>query len=46
MAVSRKGPSEIFSKINEITCIYIRNDNLKRTGQLPKLEVESGFGTG
>ena len=46
LAVFRKGPDEIFSKSNENTGIYLRNDNLKRTGQLPKLEVESGFGTG
>ena len=45
MAFFRKGPSEIFLKINEMTDIYMRNDNLKRTGQLRNVRVESGFVT-
>ena len=44
-AAFKKGLSEIFSKINEITYIYMRNDNLKKTGQLRNIWVEFGFGT-
>ena len=49
MGFFKKGLSEIFQKINEITYIYIchimRNDNLKKTGQLRNVRVELGFGT-
>ena len=44
-AVFQKGLSEIFLKINEITYLHMKNDNLKKTGQLRNVWVEFGFGT-
>ena len=40
-----KKDSVKYFEINEITDTYMRNDKLKKTGQLRKVRVEFGFGT-
>ena len=44
-SISGKGLSEIFRFFVKMTCIYVRFNNLKRTGQLRNVWVEFGFGT-